>query len=338
MAPSANLAARCLLIACVVLAVAAQRPSEAAPQRRATAGKKKEKDNTEELLRFGAETTVEYRAGIEVEATSGAVVGLIGLAPVPFDWPEQTVRISEEDVSPSVRDVEFRMIGKTVQQMVVSIPRLDPGEKARAVITFEVTRREQLPPEDPSVFVIPRRPTRDVRIYLGSSPGIETRSPRIRKLAREVIAEHETAWSKVEALYDWVREHVKYTNGPFKGALAALKDGTGDCEEMTSLFIAMCRAIGVPARTVWIPGHCYPEFYLEDEQGRGVWFPCQAAGDRAFGRMKETRPIMQKGDSFPHPETPRRKQRYAAEFVRADGKSKPKVRFIRELLGTIDSP
>jgi len=287
-------------------------------------------------IRLGDEVTVKYKAGIIVEATSGTVRGLVGLAPVPLDWPEQQVRIDEEDISPSVRDVKFRMLGKTAKQMVVSVPRLDPGEKAQALITFEISRREQLPPADPSIFVVPHRPKRDVRIFLGTSPGIEARNPKIRKLAHEIIHKDLSAWKQVESLYDWVRGHVTYTNGPFKGALAALKDGSGDCEEMTSLFIALCRSSGVPARTVWVPGHCYPEFYLEDKQHHGYWFPCQAAGDRAFGRMNESRPIMQKGDSFPHPETPRRKQRYAAEFVRAEGGSQPKVRFIRELLGKVD--
>ena len=49
---------------------------------------------------------------------------------------------------------------------------------------------------------------------------------------------------------------------------------------------------------VWVPGHCYPEFYLEDAEGRGHWIPCQAAGTRAFGSMPEHRPILQKGDNF----------------------------------------
>ena len=53
-----------------------------------------------------------------------------------------------------------------------------------------------------------------------------------------------------------------------------------------------------PARAVWIPGHTYPEFYLEDENGKGHWFPCQAAGSYQFGSMSEKRPILQKGDRF----------------------------------------
>ena len=87
--------------------------------------------------------------------------------------------------------------------------------------------------------------------------------------------------------------------------MAALKDKTGDCEELTSLFIALCRASDIPARTVWVPGHCYPEFYLEDDEGKGHWFPCQAAGSRAFGGIPEQKPILQKGDNFSVPENPR---------------------------------
>jgi hypothetical protein len=96
----------------------------------------------------------------------------------------------------------------------------------------------------------------------------------------------------------------------------------------------MCRINDVPARTVWIPGHCYPEFYLVDADGTGHWFPCQVAGTRAFGNMPEHRPILQKGDNFRVPEF-RERQRYVAEHLTirdAPGGNKPKVQFIRKVL------
>ena len=101
-----------------------------------------------------------------------------------------------------------------------------------------------------------------------------------------------------------------------RGALTALRVGHGDCEEMTSLFIALCRGNGIPARSVWIPGHCYPEFYLQDPEGRGCWFPCQAAGAEAFGTMTEQRPILQRGDSF-RVAGESGPKRYVAETLRA---------------------
>ncbi len=101
-----------------------------------------------------------------------------------------------------------------------------------------------------------------------------------------------------------------------RSCLDALKRKQGDCEELTSLFIAICRAQGIPARAVWIPGHAYPEFYLEDEQGSGHWFPCQAAGPYEFGSMNEARPILQKGDRVRLPGT-REVVRYLQPTVQA---------------------
>ncbi|HYW78604.1 MAG TPA: transglutaminase-like domain-containing protein, partial [Thermoguttaceae bacterium] len=140
----------------------------------------------------------------------------------------------------------------------------------------------------------------------------------------------ENAWKRVEAIYDWVREKVEYQNGPLKGALAALNSGTGDCEELTSLFIAICRAAEIPARTVWVEGHCYPEFYLADAEGNGHWFPCQAAGTRAFGGIPEFRPVLSKGDSFRPPYDRRDVQRYPADRLNGAG-GRPRVKFIRKM-------
>jgi hypothetical protein len=95
----------------------------------------------------------------------------------------------------------------------------------------------------------------------------------------------------------------------------------------------MCRAEGIPARTVWVEGHCYPEFYLVDAKGNGWWFPCQAAGTRAFGGMPDQLPILQKGDAFRDPDRPGKSLRYVSEFVRGsavEGGGSPKVTWIRE--------
>jgi hypothetical protein len=286
-------------------------------------------------VRFGESTTHKYQAGVVIKAVGGSCKGLFATVPVPLVWPEQDVQVIEEDTSPEVKRIRYRSIDGAVRQMLVDIPRLPAGSEAHALVTFEIHRRAILAPAETSDLRIPKRVGRAVKRYLGSSPYIESRNAKIRALAKEITADQPTAWAKVEAIYDYVRAHVDYRNGPLKGALKALQDGYGDCEELSSLFIALCRAAGVPARTVWIPDHCYPEFYLVDGTGKGHWFPCQAAGTRAFGEMPEQRPILQKGDSFRVPEKPRERQRYVAEFLRgapAKGGGQPKVRFIREVL------
>ncbi len=88
----------------------------------------------------------------------------------------------------------------------------------------------------------------------------------------------------------------------------------------------------VPARTVWVYGHCYAEFYLEDDHGQGRWFPCQLVGDRAYGEMADTRLILHKGDNFRVPEHQGR-QRFVAEFLHGKGGGgQPQVNFVRQLL------
>lgn len=281
---------------------------------------------------FGETQVQRWRAGIIVTAEGGPCTGIVGTVPVPTNWPEQQVTVSQEEYSPGVH-VSSRMVERTVKQMVVSIRFLPPGREARALLTLEIKRRSQLPPEETGIYRLPerRKIDRTVLPYLGPSPYIQSTNAKIKKLARELGADKETAWEQVEAIYDWVRDNVEYVNGPLKGALAALNDGTGDCEELTSLFIAICRAKGIPARTVWVPDHCYPEFYLVDSEGKGHWFPCQAAGSRAFGGIPELRPILQKGDNFRSANDRRIRQRYLAETLTGTG-GQPRVRFVRELL------
>ncbi|MEZ6075253.1 MAG: hypothetical protein R3C56_06125 [Pirellulaceae bacterium] len=96
-----------------------------------------------------------------------------------------------------------------------------------------------------------------------------------------------------------------------------------------------CAAPLACRRCVWVPNHCYPEFYLEDEQGEGHWFPCQVAGTRNFGSMPDYLPILQKGDRFKVPEKSE-VQRYIADYLSSKkvlGRNDPQVEFIRQMLG-----
>jgi transglutaminase-like putative cysteine protease len=265
-----------------------------------------------------------------VSAEGGACNNIVGTIPVPIDWPEQEVTVVNEDISP-LAHISYETV-EGVKQMIVTLALLPPGREAKALVTFEVKRSEQIAPDDTDVYVLPdkRKLDKSVRPYLAPSPLIESNSPKIRALAKQIGVDKENAWQHVEAIYDWVRDKVKYQNGPIKGALAGLQDGTGDCEELTSLFIAICRAAEIPARTVWVPGHCYPEFYLFDKDGKGHWFPCQAAGSRSFGGIPESRPILQKGDNF---RDGRDRKRYMAEKVTGGASAgKPKVKFVREIV------
>jgi hypothetical protein len=285
-------------------------------------------------IHLGEQTTSKWRFGVVVRAVGGNVSGISATLPVPMDWPEQSVKIVGEEKTPNVRACTYRTLDGGVKQMVVSIPRLNADAEASAVVTFEIVKRRIDAPDETSLYQIPAKPSSDLRKFLAKSPYIESTDPKIKSLSAELTAGKQPAWNKAAAIFDWVRANVKYKFAEeIKTTTVALKEGQGDCEELSSLVVALCRASNIPARAVWVPGHTYPEFYLVDEHGKGHWFPCQAAGsERQFGSMAEDRPILQKGDNFAVPGE-RSPQRYVKQSLKAtDAAVPPNVKFIMELV------
>ena len=272
-------------------------------------------------VQFGRELKQKIKFGVSVTA-GGPCRGMIISLPVPKEWPEQSIRMIEEDFSNSVTKVEYRDLEDSVRQMVVTIPRLSAGEESHALITFEVRGRAVIGPKETSELKSPKSASKSIRKFLAASPKIESRNRKIQLAAKKLVKGVETDWDKAEAIYEFVREKVTYRESELKGAVQSLADGEADCEGMTSLFIAMCRAVKIPARMVWVTDHCYPEFYLEDKDRNGQWYPCQVAGSHSFGSMPDIRPILQKGDNIRVPGK-RGGQRYAALFLKAKAVAKP---------------
>lgn len=295
-----------------------------------------ETSSTAETALAPAETVTEiWRIGVSVQSGTAQCRNVFATFPVPGEWPEQSVRLVDRVVSQHVSAYQLNQLGEGLQRVELQMRYVPSGADATVTFDFEITKSRIAAPEDTSQYRAPERLDSELRKYLTSSPYIDPRHPKIRAAVAEAkLDENASAWQQVEAMYDWVREKVEYREGDIKQATEALEDGYGDCEELTSLFVAMCRAQRIPARMVWVPGHCYPEFYLENAGGEGRWFPCQAAGTRQFGSMDEFRPILQKGDRFKVPEK-RSVQRYVSEFCKIDavvGTGKPSVEFIRRRL------
>lgn len=282
-------------------------------------------------LQYQSPQIQNWRIGLVLD-TPVTCTNVLATFVIPIDWPEQKVTVTGQQISPLVNAWKSRDLPTGARQIVLTMPRVPAGTTAEVTFTLQVERSRILGPDLTDGFVIPKRPSRDLRMFMGNSPFIDATDRRIKAASRDLAAvEVQSDWERVESIYDFVRENVEYVEGSLKNASDALKDGTGDCEEMTSLFVALCRNARIPARMVWIPDHCYPEFYLEDSEGNGHWFPCQAAGTRQFGRMDEYRPVLQKGDRFKVPEK-KMPTRYLSEYFKCDkkGKGDPDPRFVRE--------
>jgi transglutaminase-like putative cysteine protease len=128
----------------------------------------------------------------------------------------------------------------------------------------------------------PERGDPDAARYLAPEPLIESDAP-------EIVKEAEHAVEGVTVLRDRAERLTRYVNSILEkkptvslpSAREVLRTRIGDCNEHTALYVAMARAIGIPARIavglVYTRGafyyHAWPEVYLAEKDGRGTWLP-----------------------------------------------------------------
>jgi hypothetical protein len=89
--------------------------------------------------------------------------------------------------------------------------------------------------------------------YTSSQRGIESDDARIRKLARQIVGQERNVYKQVLRIQSWVQQNVLYpdlsTVYP-DDALLCIDQGVGDCAGQSKVFVALCRALGIPARSV----------------------------------------------------------------------------------------
>lgn len=85
-------------------------------------------------------------------------------------------------------------------------------------------------------------------------PGLcaESGAPEIVALAGQLKSKGGKTQASAKAIYEWVSANLKHSgyHKTDRGALWALQNKQGDCSEFASLFTALCRAAGIPARTL----------------------------------------------------------------------------------------
>ncbi|MCP4330273.1 MAG: transglutaminase domain-containing protein [Alphaproteobacteria bacterium] len=152
----------------------------------------------------------------------------------------------------------------------------------RLVLRFQADARERRVAElKDERLPIPMEKQR----FLQSSQWIPT-DGEVERVARAVVEGREGILEKARAVYDWVVENTTRdpnVRGCGLGVVeVTLAKRSGKCADLSSVYVAMARAVGVPAREVFglrlgkkaeqdITGgyHCWAEFYLP---GTG-WVP-----------------------------------------------------------------
>jgi len=85
------------------------------------------------------------------------------------------------------------------------------------------------------------------------NPSRYCESDRLSQLAQREFAHLAPGYSRVSAVSDWVNAQLSYvpgSTGPGTTACDVLIQRTGVCRDYAHLAIALCRALGIPARYV----------------------------------------------------------------------------------------
>ncbi len=176
-------------------------------------------------------------------------------------------------------EIRFRLTGVDLEGF-----QLDGGRQTLRGDTL-IIRRENWEALDPD-YRLPY-PFMDLREALEPEPLIQSDDERIIRRAREVTGRR-TQWAQrpkdvarqlTTSVYNMLEKDITFS---VPNAVQVLETLQGDCNEHTVLYVAMARALGLPARTavglVYVNGaffyHAWPEVWL------GEW----VAVDPTFGQ------------------------------------------------------
>jgi transglutaminase-like putative cysteine protease len=147
-----------------------------------------------------------------------------------------------------------------------------------------------------------------LQICLAPSRFIQSDHPELLQAASTIVGNETNPYRKARLIFDFVVAHMQGSS-PEDDALTALNTGRGECGAHAHLFVALCRAAGVPARPVtglaglrqgewlWPEGvgtHIWAEFYLPNYG----WIPVDTTDAGAFGRSFDNRLILSKGSDI----------------------------------------
>ncbi len=265
--------------------------------------------------------------GIELQGTSNAS-GVRATTVAPVRLPEQDV--PDFKIETEGCEAALRPIAGEAAQLILQAPGIAAGQIIRAVARYRVVLKKEYHAYEAAQFPAKQTTPKDfAKTYLNESPGIQSRDKAVRTLMQSLVSPGDHPWEVAKKFHAWVWENIKARPGYYTNVVVALRDKVGDCEERVAVFVALCRAAGIPARLVWVPNHNWAEFWLHDEKGAGHWIPAHTSAYSWFGWTGAHELVLQKGDKLFVPEE-RKPLRLLADWMQWQG-GRPEVRHVAEL-------
>ncbi|MBT4936160.1 transglutaminase domain-containing protein [Candidatus Woesearchaeota archaeon] len=155
------------------------------------------------------------------------------------------------------------------------------GDKEYGYTTILKTENQRKEVQYKVPFPIHPRNIKGYEEYLEPTITIDSNNPEIVAKATELAQGEDDLFKVAFKLAEWVERNVEYdlntlTSQASQKASWVLENEQGVCDEMTSLFVAMARSLGIPARFVSGISYTTSELFDENWQPHGwaeVFFP-----------------------------------------------------------------
>jgi transglutaminase-like putative cysteine protease len=184
---------------------------------------------------------------------------------LPVDRPGQRVRIIDIEPEPAVI-VQDRDNGNRILSW--QLDDLSGGESFLCHYEFELETSTVETGVDPDVAEPYDTESALYARFTRPEYMIETEGD-IAVLARRIVGDQSQPGRQAHLIFEWMLANLEFVPGG-RGeisALATARQRAGDCTQYSLLFSALCRSLGIPARTVtceWLTAgrHVLAEFYL----------------------------------------------------------------------------
>lgn len=149
---------------------------------------------------------------------------------------------------PYITGVEYRdSYGNLCQKLMIPMGEFHLRVSARV----DVAERLAVNPE--AAFVPIQELPDEVLRFLLPSRYCQSDLEAIALVAQSIVAPHPVGYVQVEAIRQWIYDHLSYcygTSTPNTCALETLEQRQGVCRDFAHLGIALCRSVNIPARMV----------------------------------------------------------------------------------------
>jgi len=168
---------------------------------------------------------------------------------------------------------------------------------------IKIDPEKEIPPYDKNTYLY--------REFTASDNMIQSNSEEIVEQANKIIGSETNPYKQAKSIHQWMASNISSEPGP-RDAVSVLRNRHCQCGGRAFLFVALCRAVGIPARPIagihspgsydlksgnWYPDksmgyHIWAEFYIP-EYG---WIQVDPGNVKQFNEIEEDRLITSKGN------------------------------------------